>query len=122
MIYALLFGVGVDLDHYLRPSRFKDKNFWRSDGAHCDHTWLHEPFGLLLVALFSWWIKNPIPLLFYGIHFFIDQFILRALCKPFAPFSEKTYRYGLIPSGSKAEWILAPFLLAGSLAYLAWGP
>lgn len=116
---AYIFGVGIDIDHlFVGFNRLKDKKFWKSDSTKCDHTWLHEPVGLLMVAIFSLLIKNWIPLIFYSIHFFIDQIILRAKNKPFLPFSKKEYTYGIIPSGSKIEWILAPFLLIGTIIYM----
>lgn len=119
LAYALVFGVLIDLDHlFVSRVRLKSKKFWLSDPTHCDHSWLHEPFGLLAIATFSLVINSWVPLLFYGIHFIIDQFVLRAKNKPLAPFSKKEYTYGLIPAGSKIEWFISPFLLIASIVYI----
>ncbi|KKQ93650.1 MAG: hypothetical protein UT66_C0027G0011 [candidate division CPR2 bacterium GW2011_GWC1_39_9] len=119
LITAYIFGVLIDLDHLTKIKRLREKDFWLAKGKFCDHTWLHEPLGLIVVILISIIIQSKIPVIFYSIHFFMDHFLLKAKSMPFLPFRQKVYSWGFIPSGSKVEWFLAPLFIIISI-YLAW--
>lgn len=141
LIVMFVFGILVDYDHvfYYRKN-FKEIKIWnipklikvyfqtldeRDDFIY--HTWLHEPFGVLVVGGLSYLIfgiRGPYPELailascVYLGHFLLD--LLSGKMKPLAPFYPKfTIDLRILPASSfTAATITLTAFLIGLLVYI----
>tara|TARA_Y100000310_G_scaffold219247_1_gene220635 strand:- start:843 stop:1244 length:402 start_codon:yes stop_codon:yes gene_type:complete len=85
-VLAFIFGVLVDIDHFLKiPIFVKLKNFrtirhlnWRTP--------LQEPVSYLWVVPLSVFIGSYVPVVFFSLHLVLD-YIVSFQKKPFFPFS-----------------------------------
>lgn len=122
LVYAYLFGVILDIDHLISSKNrheFLRNGGWKGKNQTNLHTIVHEPIFGFFVLLFSILINSFVPLLFWSLHIFMDSLAISSK-QPLRPFRGKTYRYGLIRSPSRLEWILssvacAAMMLAGFL-------
>ena len=112
---AFLFGVLIDLDH-LKIFRLK----YRHNGDWMRffnrelpmRTFLQEPISIFWLAPLSIYLNNPIPMIFWSIHVFMD-YLVDGCKKPFWPILNFTLKEGMLPANSFYEFLLAPvtFLL-----------
>jgi membrane-bound metal-dependent hydrolase YbcI (DUF457 family) len=105
IVYALAFGVFIDFDHVFKLPMYVKyfvknkknvtfKDFWNSpsDAVTVNtRSFVQEPVFLLFVIPFSVLVKSFIPLLFFGLHVFLD-YLTFAAKKPFYPFSNYSCR------------------------------
>lgn len=127
IVWAYLFGFLIDIDHFWTPEKFKyffgqikEKGLLKFNTMGMTHTFIHEPFFIVPVALFSYLSGSLVPLIFWCLHVFFDQVILLADKKPLLPFSKKIYRYGLVLNGTRAEWIVGFTLIIPTVVILAY--
>lgn len=125
-LIALGAGVGIDLDHLIKPVFQKELRFkiistlkkrlplgelQRFSGVGPMHTFIHEPIGLVIVAIFSWIFHSRVLFIFYLLHFVLDHIAMKSQKQPFYPFDKKIYMYGLVPLGTLVEWTISSSIL-----------
>lgn len=122
LILAYTFGNLLDLDHLLFPSFIKSVVKGKINEAAKDdsgkHTIIHEPIFLIVTLVFSILLKTPVPSIFWLIHILLDHIVIKAMKRPFSPFNNHKYRYGIFPQATKSEWIWSSILIVPVLAYL----
>lgn len=110
---AFLFGVLVDLDHLkvlrkkYRPNQDWIRFFTREWPIR---SFLQEPFSLFWVAPLSFFLKTPVPMIFWSLHVFLD-YLVDGTRRPFWPFSSFTLRKGLLSANTLGEFLLIPVSL-----------
>ncbi len=102
LLFSVIFGVMIDLDHKIGERMNKP--------VHHRRTWIEEPFGLLLIGLpiglllslikKEYFFLTIIP---YALQVFLDYITLHEV-SPLAPFSNKNLKTGFFKSWPKAEW------------------
>jgi len=140
ILVMFVFGVLVDYDHYFYyKKKFPESKIWdlpklikiyfqtldeRDEFIY--HTWLQEPFGVILVGslsylLFGFTIYAPVAILAsscYVAHYLVD--LLSGKMKPLAPFNNKiTIDLKILPANSftAASISLIAFLI-GLIVYI----
>ncbi len=86
LLIALVFGVGVDIDHLLKlplyfslpKSKRKRHLNWRTP--------LQEPISLLWVAPLSIYLSSFVPVIFFSLHLLLD-YLMSYSKRPFFPYS-----------------------------------
>jgi len=112
---AFLFGVLVDLDHLkIFRSRHRGNGDWMRffNRELPVRTFLQEPISILWIVPLSFYLKNPVPMIFWSLHVFMD-YLVDGCKKPFWPISNFTLKEGMLPANSFYEFLLIPvtFLL-----------
>lgn len=125
LLLAFLFGVLIDFDHLASFSRLKyyfsaetKKIAWKMNAYKKTHTIIHEPVFILAVWIFSYLARNYIPIIFWSLHVFLDHVVIRCERQPFVPFPPQKITYGIIPSGTKEEWLISWVLSVPVFIYL----
>jgi len=141
ILVIFVFGILIDYDHvfYYRKNYEKIK-FWDIPGfirlyfktidqrdRNINHSWLHEPFGVVMVSGLSYLIFGftPYPELVilaiscYVGHFLVD--LISGKMKPFSPFNNKiTIDLHILPANSftAATLSLVAFLIGLTIQLL----
>ncbi len=140
ILVIFVFGVLIDYDHvYHYKKRFPEAQIWNipqliklyfrtledDKDRHCYHTFMHEPFGILLVSVFSYLIfvlTGFYPeLMILAISCFLAHFVIDLLSgkmKPLAPFNNKfTIELKVLPVNSFSAATISLISFLGALIF-----
>ena len=112
---AGLFGAGIDfLDfpHVILAIQgfLNGRVGFGKNGQHYYRSFIQEPISLLWVIPLSFFLKSPIPVIFFLLHGLMD-FICQFEKRPFWPISNFSTSWGLFPSGTILEFLISLVLL-----------
>ena len=95
VVFAVIFGLLIDLEHVIKWFYGKDRAYLR--------TWVQEPFGFLIIGIpiatilsvffepyYFWLVTVP-----FASHILLDYLTVNEV-SPFDPFSKKRFRLGFI--------------------------
>jgi len=106
IILALIFGNLVDLDHLFHLKLIlKDWRYLYNDKKML-RTFIQEPISLIWILPLCLLLRNFIPLIFWSVHVLMDYLVVIKK-KPFWPISNTVVKTGVIPSGSRIEWMIS---------------
>jgi flagellar biosynthesis protein FlhB len=123
LILAYIFGVLVDLDHFLIKGVRQNLGHIFKSGFNktfprgfYNKTFIQEPIFIIILWIFGIFIHNFIPAIFLSIHWLMDS-LCRFEKRPLAPFSKKLSFRGFLEFNTRIEYIISVIV---ALTLLIW--